>query len=30
MGCSAAIDAERWLAEAHESGAAGKMIGAQR
>ncbi len=30
MGCSAAIDAERWLAEAHESGAAGEMIGAQR
>jgi len=30
MGCSAAIDAERWLAEAHESGAAGKMIGAQQ
>jgi thioredoxin reductase (NADPH) len=30
MGCSAAIDAERWLAEAHEAGAAGKMIGAQR
>jgi thioredoxin reductase (NADPH) len=30
MGCSAAIDAERWLAEAHESGTAGKMIGAQR
>ncbi|MCI4674023.1 thioredoxin-disulfide reductase [Candidatus Mycolicibacterium alkanivorans] len=29
-GCSAAIDAERWLAVAHESGAAGKMIGAQR
>jgi thioredoxin reductase (NADPH) len=30
MGCSAAIDAERWLTEAHESDAAGKMIGAQR
>jgi thioredoxin reductase (NADPH) len=30
MGCSAAIDAERWLTEALESGAAGKMIGAQR
>jgi thioredoxin reductase (NADPH) len=29
-GCSAAIDAERWLAEAHEAGAAEKMIGAQR
>lgn len=26
MGCSAAIDAERWLAEAHESGTAGEMI----
>ncbi|MGY4708412.1 thioredoxin-disulfide reductase [Mycolicibacterium sp. CBM1] len=32
MGCSAAIDAERWLAEAHDSGATGttEMIGAQQ
>lgn len=32
MGCSAAIDAERWLAEAHDSGTAGttEMIGAQQ
>ncbi|WP_328362955.1 thioredoxin-disulfide reductase [Mycobacterium sp. NBC_00419] len=31
-GCSAAIDAERWLAEAHESGSTdtSEMIGAQR
>ncbi|AQT82434.1 thioredoxin-disulfide reductase [Mycolicibacterium litorale] len=33
MGCSAAIDAERWLAEAHDSGTTGtttEMIGAQQ
>jgi len=29
-GCSAAIDAERWLAEAHESSSTDTMIGAQR